>query len=965
MAVTFVAAGTAAGGTGSVTPGMPAGATTDDLLILVIEGEGEDTSADSPPTGGAWNTIGSVASATDGAVDRTRCSVYWAWYDAGINRTVPDAGNHTMARVYAFRGVDATTPLDGVTPASGSSSTNATSHSAATGLTSASDGAMAILAYSHGDDALSSPGTPTNANLASVNDGGAADTSSGSDGTVGLLYGIRTTAGAIGTFAWSTSATEERAWWAFVLRPDSGGPTEYQDSQSGAITPAGVVTTSTDAAPRSFAGTITPTGELAAAAIPLRTGIVKLGIAAGSGPTTDMNQVSMTIHHGTPSVADDIDIKWWLYQGVTLISSGTLNAPNESITYQTISLVSATQITNWANLEVWFQGINNTPGGSGEARIYEVRLVYPYVEGATQYEQSVAGSFTPAGADPVVLVATSPDGALSPAAVVVRSTARRFTGTLTSAGAVAKATLRRLTGAIGSAGAVAKLSASSLVGAAAPAGIVVRHTAHKLVGTVTSAGELVTDAIGGVASLLLEGTLTAAGVVGRLTSRTMSGVVASAGTAIRQTAKRITGTITSAGDVATEVLAGITTLALEGALTVAGTVSKAVSTTVTGLVSSSGTVVTQAIGVIVQLAVDGALTLAGTVRKLTATATTGALSPAGTVLRGVLQRLSGIIASAGNLVAQAIGGLAQLAVTGTLTSAGTVSKAAATTVDGELVPVGIVIPILIGEPTTGTVVLRYEGALGSTSTMANVTWNVRYGTAAAAPNTTLYLALKDGTTTIATYEHDGFSDGSVQVLAFDCSSSTQILDWSNLRLEAYAVSDPADSVPVRIYDTWLRYPSAGGFMVDLDGYLLFGQRGAWPRWDDAWEGGLVLGAWPSWDDVWFGQPAPKITKQVHTSRSGLITSAGLMLDEGKILVFTAVLTFIGDVTARIFGPRRPSGTARARPRPTVDVDAAEPSVAPAADGTTVDPNDFASAPHPVNRRSTVDPAGGPTQVDPE
>ena len=219
MAISFVSAGTGSGGTVTASPGMPSGATTDDILILVIEGEGEDTNADSPPTGGAWNTIGSVASATSGEVDRTRCSVYWAWYDAGLNLTVPDAGNHTIARAYAFRGVDTTTPID-ATPTSGSSA-NATSHTASTGYTTVTNGAMAILAYTHGDGTGTVPVSWANTALVSANDGGYTQNDSGSDGTVGLIYGIDTTAGSIGSFTWSTTASEERAWWAFALRPNA------------------------------------------------------------------------------------------------------------------------------------------------------------------------------------------------------------------------------------------------------------------------------------------------------------------------------------------------------------------------------------------------------------------------------------------------------------------------------------------------------------------------------------------------------------------------------------------------------------------------------------------------------------------------------------------------------------------------------------------------------------------------
>lgn len=189
--ITFVSAGTGAGSLTTPTPSMPAGATTGDLLILVIEGEGEDANADDPPSGGAWTLIGTSASSEDSAADRTRCTAYWAWYDAGINLTVPDAGDHTIAQVYAFRGVDGTTPLDGVTPSTGSSATNTIPQFASINLIPTTDGAMVLLAFTHGDDGTTITSV-TNATLSSVASAGSFANGSGTDGTVGLLYGTYT-----------------------------------------------------------------------------------------------------------------------------------------------------------------------------------------------------------------------------------------------------------------------------------------------------------------------------------------------------------------------------------------------------------------------------------------------------------------------------------------------------------------------------------------------------------------------------------------------------------------------------------------------------------------------------------------------------------------------------------------------------------------------------------------------------
>lgn len=217
-APTFVNAGTADSGNSSVTPGMPSGVQTDDFLLLVIEGEGEDTSADDPPTGGEWTTIGSVASATDSAADRTRCSAYYHRYaGSDPNLTVPDAGNHTLARIYAFRGVDWTSGPFDATLHTFSSGTNATSHnSGGSSPATANTDSLVVLAHSHGDDLLT-VGSYANTSLTDIGTGGDAETAAGSDGTINCAYGTKATAGAPAQWTWTTADSEEHAGFVFAL----------------------------------------------------------------------------------------------------------------------------------------------------------------------------------------------------------------------------------------------------------------------------------------------------------------------------------------------------------------------------------------------------------------------------------------------------------------------------------------------------------------------------------------------------------------------------------------------------------------------------------------------------------------------------------------------------------------------------------------------------------------------------
>jgi hypothetical protein len=235
MAITYVAGGTGAAGTGDVTPGMPSGAQTGDLIVLVTERNGGDTAG--APTGGAWTTIGSVFSQNTGNEWNTMCSAYYAWYDAGLNLTVPDGGDHTLARLYAFRGVDTAKPLD-VTPVTGSNPDENNASHTASGLTVNTGGSMVVLALSHGDDGGGA--SWANATLESCTSAGGVDSTQGNDGFFNLLYGKKTTYGSAGTFSWITYSAEEAAWVLFALRPLKPTVTEVIDSTQEWVCPTGV-----------------------------------------------------------------------------------------------------------------------------------------------------------------------------------------------------------------------------------------------------------------------------------------------------------------------------------------------------------------------------------------------------------------------------------------------------------------------------------------------------------------------------------------------------------------------------------------------------------------------------------------------------------------------------------------------------------------------------------------------------
>jgi len=297
MAISFVNVGSGADGVGAVTPGEPSGVQTDDILILHIEGEGEDTSADGGPT--SWNLIDSVASATDGTADRTRHTLYWIRYDSGSppSYSVPDAGNHTLAYITAWRGCTTSgSPIH--TYQTSSNSTNSTSLTV-TGLTTTVDDCMIVWSVSAGDDSILSTccldNNWGNTTLGAPTDCANTSTTSGSDGSIRTAYSLMSGQGSTGNTTNTIANSEEVACFAVALIP-AIVPVEIPVG-AGSLTVTGyapVVDQSFQAAPSS--GSVAITGyDLT---VDIAGGDLSIPIEAGS----------LAITGQTPSVSSSIAI---------------------------------------------------------------------------------------------------------------------------------------------------------------------------------------------------------------------------------------------------------------------------------------------------------------------------------------------------------------------------------------------------------------------------------------------------------------------------------------------------------------------------------------------------------------------------------------------------------------------------------------------------------------------------------
>lgn len=219
--VEYVGAITASSGTtGSVSPAWATSTAPGDLGILVVERSGDATFTN--PSG--WNLFSSTPVIDVADATGSTLSVHWKFATSfnESNASVTGTADHTIARIYVFRGVN-TKP--GAVYGSDTKTVASTSLTWPA-ITTSSINNMVVGIATRPDDSGSTSNFSayTNANLTGIAEAGESGTTSGNGGGFTLWYGSKATIGSTGTTTATSVASTTNALYILALEPSLALP---------------------------------------------------------------------------------------------------------------------------------------------------------------------------------------------------------------------------------------------------------------------------------------------------------------------------------------------------------------------------------------------------------------------------------------------------------------------------------------------------------------------------------------------------------------------------------------------------------------------------------------------------------------------------------------------------------------------------------------------------------------------
>jgi hypothetical protein len=219
----FVAAGTAASGTGTITPALPSGIAVNDILLLFLETANQAITIPTP-NGGTWTEVTGSPQGTGTAgssTSTTRLTVFWSRYNGTQGApTTSDSGDHQFGQILAFRNATSSgNPWDvtagGIKAATSYSTT-------CEAVTTTVDNTLIVLAASRDNDSTATAwGNWTNANLTILTEQTDGGTTSGNGGGIGVATGFKLTAGNTGQTTGALLTTTVDGHITIALKPES------------------------------------------------------------------------------------------------------------------------------------------------------------------------------------------------------------------------------------------------------------------------------------------------------------------------------------------------------------------------------------------------------------------------------------------------------------------------------------------------------------------------------------------------------------------------------------------------------------------------------------------------------------------------------------------------------------------------------------------------------------------------
>lgn len=226
-APTFVAAGTTKSDTLPLaTVNWPAGHQSGDLGVLVIQTSAE-APGNNPPAG--WTEVAASPKSigTGATAGSVRLSVFTKYAASSSEPSVDigDSGDHQIAVILVYRGVDPTTPFNAT---SGGTAASGTAVSVPTLTTTVAD-CLVLILIANAVDSATAPLTTgiTNANLASITNRKTPQSAVGTGGGVWVGDGGRAVAGAIGATTATLSVASQQALMHLALQPPQGGTSPF------------------------------------------------------------------------------------------------------------------------------------------------------------------------------------------------------------------------------------------------------------------------------------------------------------------------------------------------------------------------------------------------------------------------------------------------------------------------------------------------------------------------------------------------------------------------------------------------------------------------------------------------------------------------------------------------------------------------------------------------------------------